>query len=235
MLKNRAVHFCGAAAFDVWARVHRVGDKDKMGRQWGNRWRRLYYTWTPDITKESFRKWVEIASTHETGGWLFPGDMWVGPDGTVHIVWYEGPINRRLRDKHFPDIRMAWAYKFAQVRDGEVVRRGTLLEGGEGISGEVLGATGNPRVQITPDDRAFLFCYVGGRDSAGNALSENRLVELFSDGSTGKPVRVPLKRPFASCFTATQRGGSPRSNTLDVLGPQVGIRNTIGYARIGLW
>lgn len=235
VLKNRAVHFCGAAAFDVWARVHSVDDKDKMGRQWGNRWRRLYYTWTPDITKESFREWVEIASTHDTGGWLFAGDMWVGPDGTVNIVWYEGPINRRLRDNHFPDIRVKWAYKFAQVRDGKVVRRGTLLEGGDGLCSEILGATGNPRVQITPNNRTFLFYYVGGRDSAGKRVCENRLMELRSDGTTGKPIRVPLERPFASCFTATQRGGSPRSNMLDVLGPRAGIKNTIGYARIRLW
>jgi hypothetical protein len=35
-------------------------------------------------------------------------------------------------------------------------------------------------------------------------------------------------------FTATVRAGSPRSNTIDVLGTRAGQNNTIGYARIQL-
>ena len=233
VLRNRAVHFCGGSAFNKWARVQ---DKPElMGRKWGSRWRRLHYTWTPDVTKQPFAKWLVLASTEATGGWLFPGDMWVGPDGTAHVVWSEHPIHGKLREEHFPDIQRTWAYKYAQVRDGKVIVRRTLMEGGEGASSELPGGMGFPRLQITPDGRRFLFYYVHGKDAAGKKLSENRLMELLADGTTGKPVRVPLEHPFTACFTATPRGGSAPSSTLDILGTRTGARHTISYACVQLW
>ena len=50
----------------------------------------------------------------------------------------------------------------------------------------------------------------------------------------GPSVRVPLKRPFRSYFTATVRAGSPPSALLDLLGQQAGTSHTISYARIRL-
>jgi len=232
VLKNRAVHFCGASAFNVWARVYRPEDKDKMGRKWGGRWRRLFYTWTPDITKQGFSEWLEIGSTHETGGWLFADDMWVDPDGVVHILWIEQPIHRGLRDKFFPDIMRIWALKYAKVRDGKILSRRALVRTGEGISDEVLGNTGGARFHVTPDNRLFVFYYVGGRDAAGKTVSENRMMELFHDGTSSKPVRVPMKYPMSRFFTATPRAGSPPSKILDLLGNRPDKPHTISYARV---
>ena len=233
VLTNRAVHFVGGSAYNKWARVQ--DNPDLMGRKWGSRWRRLHYTWTPDITKQPFAKWLVLASTEDTGGWLFPGDMWVGADGTAHIVWYEHPIHRKLRKEHFPDIRRTISLKYAQVRDGKVVLRRTLVQGGEGVSDELPMGTGFPRVQHTPDGRRFLFYYVRGRDAAGKSVNENRLMELLPDGTTGAPVRVPLAHAFTGCFTATPRGGSAPSATLDIYGTRTGAKHTMSYARVKLW
>lgn len=232
VLKDRVVHFCGAAAFDSWERVH---GGELAGRKWGSRWRRLYYTWAPDITGEPFREWVEIANTNETGGWLFPGDLWVAPDGAAHVVWYEAPIHKGLRDKHFPDIKRVTALKYAIVRDGQVISRQTLVEGGEGMSNEIPGGTGNPRFQVTLDNRLFICYYVHGSNAAGERISENRLMELRPDGTTGKPVRIPLEHPLSAFFTATTRGGSLPSETMDLLGYRVDAPKTLGYARVRLW
>ena len=232
VLKDRAVHFCGAPAYDNWDRVH---TKDLAGRKWGARWRRLFYTWTPDIAEQGFGDWVEIANTFADGGWLFPGDMWVAADGAVHIVWFEHPIHKGLRDQHFPDIKRVYALKHAVVRDGEVVARQTLAAGGEGVSDEIPGGLGNPRLQITPDGRTFICYYVHGSDATGRPLSENRLMQLHPDGTVGKPVRVPLTHAMDRFFTATPRGGSPPSTTLDMLGYRAGETKAICYARVRLW
>ena len=66
----------------------------------------------------------------------------------------------------------------------------------------------------------------------GKSVSENRLFEMLADGTAGEPVSVPLEQPFTSFFTATVRGGSPPSDTLDLLGVRAGGGNAISYARI---
>ena len=250
VLKDRAVHFCGGSAFNKWERVQ--DDPELMGRKWSSRWRRLYYTWTPDITTGKFNPWVEIASTHKTGGWLFPADMWLDDDGRVHILWMEYPIGRKLRDEHFPDIRRITGMKYAIVEEGKVVFRRTLVEGGEGLSG-VIPTSG--RFQVAPAGRLFVFYYVEGTNPSGEMIRENRLMEVHPDGNVGDPVLVPMKHPlggFLAFFTATTRGGSPPSETLDVLGSrahtpdtprtagkykqhEMTFPNKISYARIRLW
>ena len=231
VLKDRAVHYCGASAFNKWERVQ--DDPELMGREkWGSRFRRLFYTWTSDVTAGPFSDWIEVASTHTTGGWLFAQDMWMGPEGRVHLLWIEYPIHRRLRDLHFPDIKRVQALRYAVIREGKIVLRRTLVEGGEGLSSEIPG---RGRFQIAPENRLIVFHYVSGTDASGSRVSENRVMEILPDGATTTPVRVPLTHPIESCFTATPRAGSPPSNTLDVLGCRISSPRTVSYARIRLW
>ncbi len=228
VLKDRAVHFCGNSAVDQWERMPDVGDSH---RKWGSRFRRLYYTWSDDITIGKFHDWVEIANCHKNGGWLFSCDLWVAADGMVHILWNENPIHKGLRDERFPDIKRNWSLKYARVRGGTVVSRRTLLSGGEEGSGEIPGRA---RFQITPKGRLFVFHYVSGRNTAGKAVSENRLLELLPDGTNSPPVTLAMKHPLSGFFTATHRAGCAPSTTLDLLGVRVGSRHTISYARIRL-
>jgi hypothetical protein len=61
------------------------------------------------------------------------------------------------------------------------------------------------------------------------------LIEIRPGGEVSAPVRVPLKRPFTSYFTATVRGGSPPSELLEMLGQREGASLTMSYARVRLW
>ena len=227
-LKERAVHFLGNSAFDQWERMPDVGDSH---RQWGPRFRKLYYTWSDDITAGQFSDWIEIDNCYKTGGWLFSCDLHLADNGDVHMLWHENPIHPTLRNERFPDIKRIWALKYAVVRRGEVVWRRTLLSGGEVGSTEIPG---RGRFQVTPDGRLFVFCYVHGRNAAGEPLSENRVLELLPDGTSTPPVTVAMQHPLTVFFTATPRGGCAPSRTLDLLGTRAGASESISYARITL-
>ena len=98
------------------------------------------------------------------------------------------------------------------------------------------GETGSwPRFQVTPDNRLFVICYVSGQGADGKAVSENRLIEIRPGGEIGTAVRVPFHKPFTLHFTASVRGGSPPSKTLEMLGQREGAPWTISYARVRLW
>ena len=230
-VKDRAVYFCGVSDIIEPYRAWREYKKKLTGRDWDYDFRRLFFTWCPDITAGKFREWVEIASRDKTSGWITPGDLWVAPEGNVHILWTERATDTRLREKFFPNVKQTYALKYARVRGGKVVFRRTLVLGGEGASGEIPG---RGRFQVTPGGRLFVFYYVSGKNAEDRAVSENRLMEILADGSATQPITVPLKRPMSSCFTATVRAGSPPSKVLDILGQCVGSSATISYARIRL-
>jgi hypothetical protein len=231
-LKKRAVHFCGVSDIIEPYPEWRAYKKQLTGKEWDYDFRRLFYTWTPDITREKFRPWVEIASRDKTCGWVSPGDLWVGPDDTVHLVWTERALDERLRAKFFPEVKQSHAVNYAAVREGKVVLRRTLMRSEEGKPGE-NGAS--PRFQVTPDNRLFVICYVSGQGADGKAVSENRLIEIHPGGELGQSIKVPFTKPFTAYFTATVRGGSPASKTLDLLGERQGAPGTMSYGRVALW
>jgi hypothetical protein len=225
-LRDRAVYFCGVSDIVEPYGRWREFKKQLTGRDWDYDFRRLFFTWTPDVTREKFRDWIEIASRDKTCGWLFPADLWTAPDGSVHLLWTERALDERLREKFFPDAKQSHALNYAAVREGRVALRRSLVEAGEGSSDAVPTAG---RFQVTPDHRLFVFYHVRGPRG-----SENRLIEVLPGGEPGKAVRVPLRKPFTSFFTATVRAGSPPANTLELLGQREGTSLTISYARIKL-
>ena len=231
-IQNRAVHLCGVSdivePYDAW----REFKQEVTGQHWDYDFRRLFYTWTPDITEKPFAEWIEIASRDKTAGWLMPGDMYPAPDGDVHLVWMERAIDERLRTKFFPDAKQTNSLRYAVVRDGKVTLRRTIEEATEDKLG-ITGAWG--RFQPTPDHRLFVFYYASGVGADGKHVSENRVREILSDGKMTPAVRVPLRLPFQSYFTATVRAGSPPSRILELLGNQEGRGNTISYARVRLF
>ncbi|MGD0090699.1 MAG: hypothetical protein ABSE73_12335 [Planctomycetota bacterium] len=230
-LKGRAVHFCGVSDIVEPYAKWREAKRKLTGQEWDYDFRRLFYAWTPDITAGKFQPWVEIASRDKTCGWITPGDLWLAPDGAVHILWTEKAMDERLRKEFYPAEKQSHALNYAVLRDGQVVSKRSLVLAEEGGAGEIPG---RGRFHVTPEGRLFVFCYVSGTDAAGKRVDENRLLELLPDGSTGPQARVPLKQPFTEFFTATPRGGSPPSPVLDVLGLRTGGGNTMSYARIRL-
>lgn len=231
-LRDREVHFFGVSDVVEPYQAWREFKRELTGQQWDYDFRRLFYTWTRDITKEPFAGWVEIVSRDKTCGWVSPGDLWLSPKGGVHLLWSERAIDERLRAKFFPEAKQSHTLNYAVFHDGKVVRRRTLMESTEDKPG-LIGSAG--RFHVTPDNRIFVVCYASGTDVGGSRVAENRILEILPDGSAGVPVRLPLAKPFTSYFTTTVRGGSPPSQTLELLGPRAGAGNTISYARVRLF
>lgn len=229
-LKDRAVFFCGVSDIVEPYQQWRAYKRELTGREWDYDFRRLFFTWTPDIRSGRFEPWVEIASRDKTAGWISPCDLWAASDGSIHILWTERAIDERLKEKFFPDAIQSHALNYAVVREGALVSRRSLVESRDGR--EIPSAA---RFQITPENRLIVFYHVQGTDASGKRLSENRVLEIEEGGRMTAPVRVPLRAPFTSAFTATIRAGSPPSRTLELLGHQAGKPNTISYARIRLW
>ena len=230
-LQNRAVHFFGVSDVVEPYQAWREFKRELTGQQWDYDFRRLFYAWTPEITKQPFAEWVEIASRDKTCGWLSPGDLYAAPNGDVHLLWTERALDERLRAKFFPDAKQSHTLNYAVVREGKVVRRRVLLESTEDKPG--LIASGS-RFQVSPDRRLFVVYFAAGKAEGGKTVSENRVSEIRADGNVSPPVRIPLKQPFTAFFTTTVRGGSPPSRTLEMLGQRVGAGNTISYARVRL-
>jgi hypothetical protein len=230
-LKGRAVYFCGVSdivePYPEW-RAHK---KQITGQNWDYDFRRLFFTWTPDVTREKFRPWVEVASRDKTCGWIFPGDLWVSPEGEVHLLWLERALDERLRAKFFPQSKQSHALNYAVVRDGKVVLRRTLVEAVEGRAGETAAAG---RFHVTPDNRFLVVAYVHGTSAGGKGVSENRILEIGPDGRIKNQAAIPLKHPMSAYFTATVRAGSAPSTILDLLGNRTAGPTAISYARIRL-
>ena len=126
--------------------------------------------------------------------------------------------------RSFPDVPITFSLEYIVIEAGKVIKRKTLLKGGEGTSTEIPGYG---RFHVSNDGRLFVVYYCSGKDSNGNSISENRLIQVDGDS---KPVLIPLKKPFGMFFTAIQRGGSKQSDVIDLYGP--GIGTEIRYARV---
>ncbi len=74
--------------------------------------------------------------------------------------------------------------------------------------------------------------YAAGPGPDGESVSENRVQDILLEGRVGKALRLPLEKLFTSYFTTTVRGGSPASNTLELLGQRAGAAYKTSYARV---
>lgn len=228
MLKNKAVYFCGVSDIIEPKKAWREFKRQLTGNEWDYDFRRLFFTWTDDITKNAFHDWVEIASREETCGWIYPADLYAADDGLVHILWTERAIDERLREKFFPGEKQSHALNYALIKDGNVISRDTLHIMEEG------GSNGIPveaRFQILPDQRIFVVYAIRENVTAGQAAVKNYVREISPGSKNTEPLLIPLRYPFSSFFTATVRAGSKPSSILDMLGT-TSEKNTIRYARV---
>ena len=229
-LRERAGHVLAIGDIVEPNAEWRAYKRQQTGREWDYVFRRLFYTWTPDVTRTDFAEPLELENVDSTAGYIRNLDLWLDSQGCAHILYLKMPVQSALlRDKFFPEKKVTTSLEHAVVRDGEVVRRSTLLKGGEGASGEIPG---NARFYATADGRLFVVYYCGGKDEKGKAVSENRILQILPRRGP-KPIRIPLKHPFTTFFTATERGGSLPSNTIDLFGSGR-ESGTLRYARVRL-
>jgi hypothetical protein len=227
-IHKRAVYFCGVSDIVEPYQVWREYKKKLTGRGWDYDFRRLFFTWSDDVTTGKFHDWVEVSSRDKTCGWIFPMDLHVAATGDVFVLWTERALDERLREKFFPGEKQRHSLEYAILRNGKIIRRRALVEGGEGLGGE---RPGDGRFHVTPDGRLFVFYYVGGSAPGGKPIAENRLVEIHPDDTCGQAVAVKLEKPLSAFFTATVRAGCQPSSILDLYGA---VDRTMRYVRIRL-
>lgn len=225
-LHDRAVYFLGVS--DIVEPYDKFREyKFKLtGRQWDYDFRRLFYTWSDDITTGVFHEWVELASRDHTCGWITPCDLSVSSNREIFILWTERAIDERLREEFFPNEKQRHTLQYGIVKEGTLTKSKVLVEWNEDTGGETPGGA---RFHRTEDNRLLVIYFVSGTAADGKPVSENRLVEIYPDGDHGEPVALNLRQPLSNFFTATQRAGCGPSHIIDLYG-QVG--NGMRYCQI---
>lgn len=230
-LCGRAVHFLGVSDIKEPNPAWREAKLRITGREWDYDFRRLFYTWTPDVTREPFSPWVEVASRDATAGHARNRDLHVDASGEAHLLWIEASLDPRLRDEFFPGEPYVFQLRYARMRDGVVRARTTLLE----VSGD---DDGRPEIEyarfhITPGQRVMVVYSLARGDDDARSVRMH-LAELDTGaGRLGPTVALPLEHgltgPF---FTATPRAGSEPSPWLDLAGLSPEAPRTVRYVRV---
>ena len=229
-LKDRAAHVLAIGDIVEPNEEWRAYKKEKTGREWDYVFRRLFYTWTPDIATTDFAEPLELENLDATAGYIRNLDLWLGPESSVHVLYLKMPVQSALiRDRFLPGEKIATSLEYTILRNGNVVRRATLLKGGEGESNDIPG---NARFQVTAEGELSVVYFSSGVDKNGKPVSENRIMRILPE-TDSKPVTIPLEHPFTTFFTACERGGSAPSKIIDLFG--TGYQpNTLRYARVRL-
>lgn len=220
VLRNHEVHVFALSDIEEPVKAWRDFKKQVTKQDFDYDFRHVYYTWTPDITTQPFRPWLDIANQEATCGWVCNLDLWLDAAGQTHLLWVEQSLwHPFMRERFFPQAKQIWTLHYGVLEQGRLLSNTVIATGGEGLS------TPSPhygRFHMLPDGRLLCLYYVSGKTAAGDPLEENRVVELLPDGGVGESARVPFALPFNSFQTATPRSGSRPSTTLDVYGTVVG-------------
>lgn len=209
ILRNRAAYVLAVGAVSEpnseWTQYKR--EKTQSATDWV--WRRLFFTWTPDILSQPFATPIEVDNADSMGGHITNLDMWLDRQGVAHLLYHLQPTTHLIRDKFFPNMRLRGTLEYRAVKNGTVIQKQTLMEGGEGLSGPYpLWA----RFHSTDGKR--LWVVYAALNSDGTRF--NALLPLLPKSQA--PIKISLQQPFAKFFTACERGGSSPSRTVDLFG-----------------
>jgi len=245
LLRDRAVFKFGAHDMHETNPVWREYYRTHAGSD-GYSLRRLFYTWTPDITDEPFRPWLEIDSSDETGGWTLPCDLWRDAQGRIHLLWWKQTyhFNRKMREHFWPGEKQVISLCYGVVENGELVRKTVLYEGSEDL-GRPSPSRG--RFHVAPGGRLFALWGVCEKDEGMDALLVNVqgpatgmcIAEIYADGTVSPARQISLKVPLQVFYTATPRAGCEPSWIIDLLGENCilgqGLKGgDVRYARVRL-
>jgi hypothetical protein len=223
VLLNRVAHVLAIGDIvepvEEWRRYKR----EKTQREWDYVFRRLFYTWTPHVPTEPFRPPIEIDNVDATGGHITNLDLWLDKQGVAHLLYLRQQTTPLLRERYFPNLPLRTSMEYCTVKDGRLVRKQTLMEGGEGLN------TPHPRYGRfhSPDGTRLLVVFAA---TEPDGTWFNAVMPLLPQ--RGEPTRIPLREPFTAFFTACERGGSRPTKTLDIFGVGVHSPNSLRYAAL---
>lgn len=228
-LRNHSAHILAIGDIVEPVEEWRNYKYEKTGSGWDYVFRRLFYTWTPDITKSDFIEPIEVDNLEKTAGHIINLDLWVDADDKAHILYLKKTVQSSLmRDKFFPNIPINISLEYVMIDKGKITNSITLIKGGENFSDKVPGYA---RFHVTKNGELLVVYYCTDKDSNGNTISENRLMQILPKLSE-KSHKLNFKEPFGIFFTAIERSGTLPSNTIDIFGS--GSGNSLRYARIDL-
>lgn len=205
-LRKNAVHVFAVGDIVEPIQAWREYKFEQTKQNWDYVFRILYYAWTPDLTKEDFRKPIEITNVDATGGATRNQDLWLAPDGDIYLLYTQQEVaSALLRDKFFPGKSIIPSLHLAVIRNGEIVRREVLLEGND------KRVPANARFQALPDGRMIVVLSVQGEGPGVKIMRAYPELDRTL-------VDVPLTKPIYSFCLATVRAGNVPSNAVDMFG-----------------
>ena len=102
-LRSRAAHVMAIGDIVEPVKEWRELKFEKLNRAWDYVFRRLFYSWTPNITNTDFAVPIEIDSVEKTGGHISNFDLYIDPAGAAHLLYLKRPHQYAfIRDKYFP-------------------------------------------------------------------------------------------------------------------------------------
>jgi hypothetical protein len=224
-VRDRAAHVLAVGDIVEPNEAWRAYKKQKTGSAWDYVFRRLFYARNPDASRGDFEGTVEVDSAEATAGHITNLDLWLDAEGRAHLLYLKTSLSETLRDRFFPGRKVIKTLEYVEVEGGGVARRSTLMTGGEGRRETPRYA----RFHATPDGALHVVLAVAGSRPDGSGLFEDRFIQVLPRVEAGRTI--PLKEPFGLFFSATERGGSAPSDTLDLFGTgRDGA--TLRYARV---
>lgn len=201
---------------------------EKTKNTWDYVFRRLFYTWTPDIEKTPFAEPIEIDTVEKTAGHITNLDLYADDAGTVRALYLRQPHQYDfIRDKYFPGERMVVTLEMLTIREGKVVGRRAVAERTD--KGGLRPSYG--RFHTDAEGKLWIIA-AGWVQKEGKETFSNFLLNPdIKDNAAIQPIL--LEHPFHNFFTATTRGGSRPSDTIDLFGTDDDNPN-LRYARIKL-
>lgn len=205
--------------------------EEKTKASWDYVFRRLFYTYTPDIASKPFAEPLEVDTVDATGGHISNLDLFIDPDGAAHLLYLKSPYaNDIIRNKYFPKASNNSYLEYVVVQNGKVRSRKTLAE--TSTNGKAM-TPAYARFHIAIGERLHIVAYGNLKDDAGKSVSDNLLAAVPSDGRQAVFTRLNLNHPLSNFFTNTPRGGSKPGNIIDLHGTGADSLN-LRYARIRL-
>lgn len=231
-LRDRAAHVMAIGDIVEPNEAWRNYKSEKTGSKWDYVFRRLFYTYTPDIAGKPFIEPVEIETVEKTCGHITNLDLHIEGAGVAHVLYLKRPYQSELiRDKFFPGKPMTAHLEYLIIRNGKVQSKTTLT--GTPAEGKPGLTPAYGRLHVLPGGELCVVVAGTMTDEARKGTFGNYVARIGR--SEGKPVfvAVPLKNSFHSFFTNTPRGGSEPSELLDLFGTASDSLN-LRYARIRL-
>jgi len=203
---------------------------EKLKNNWDYVFRRLFYTWTPNINDANFAAPIEIDTVEQTCGHITNLDLYIDEAGSAHLLYLKRPHQYAfIRDKYFPGEDMTAQLEYVVVKAGKVASRRTLTETTPD-SQAIEPSFG--RFHISSDGGLYVIVSATGGKPGAQAFG-NYVGRVTTDSTRIDFTRLALKHPFGNFFTNTVRGGSAPSDTIDLFGIADDDPN-LRYARIRL-